>query len=79
MTTYGMRLMILRDERLSRQTQRAGVLEMLDTGPGTSGDLSAETGIPLRQMSAILSTLHRQRRVDRRAMGRGYVYSRRQA
>ena len=47
--------------------QRLQVFKALRDGPGTSGEISAELGIPLRQASAVLSTLYRQGRIKRSA------------
>lgn len=41
------------------------ILRTLQDGPGTSGEIAIETGIPLRNCSALLSILHRERRVRR--------------
>lgn len=51
--------------------QRAMILHALRDGPGTSRELSDETGMPPRQVSAILSTLHKSGRLNR------WVYARR--
>lgn len=66
--------------------QRMQIFRLLADGPGTSAEVAAETGLSLRQASAVLSTLHRQGRVTRseyaREWARGsraYVYSRRRA
>lgn len=66
--------------------QRMQIFRMLRDGPGTSAEVAAETGIPPRQASAVLSTLYRQGRITRTEYARArehgsraYLYSRRQA
>lgn len=45
--------------------QRLMLLRVLSDGPGTTSELAAETGLPLRQVSAVLSRLHSQGRIHR--------------
>lgn len=63
-------------------TQPELIMQVLAEGPATSTEVSAETGLSVRHCSAVLSSLHRRKRVSRQEFMRSrehgstaYLYS----